>query len=266
MARKVTKSTKTAIKPKSYRLTDDRSGEAFLLKTGKNRKLLVFDKGQGYNRPIRHCPNESTIYIDEQSEHALVEPIIFKFGQLDVKATDQVTQDFLDAHPDNAANGGSWFEEVNEEIEAQESIEVEELILDIKEAVRKKAKEKDGIHSLEMVTSILINSLAKASKMTEGEMKRVIYREADENPYYFTDDNGNVNIFDDQTLQRRYITLKAIKDGVIRKSANNRTIVWAKDGKTIASAPTGIDLIEYFSDYLATDDGMLVLDEIMKRS
>ena len=58
---------------KSYRLLGDRSGEAFLLKTGKNKRLLIFDTDEKINRAIRHCPNEKSIFLDEQSNHALVE-------------------------------------------------------------------------------------------------------------------------------------------------------------------------------------------------
>ena len=109
------KSKKDQLVEKSYRLTDSRSGEAFMLKTGRNKRLLFFDEDKKYNRAIRHCPNEVSIFIDEQSEHALVEPIIFFNGLLEVKREDQATQKFLDSHPDNSANGGNWFEQINDE-------------------------------------------------------------------------------------------------------------------------------------------------------
>ncbi len=251
---------------KSYRLSDDRSGESFLLKTGKNRKLLVFDEDKGFNRPIRHCPNEKSIFIDEQSDHALVDPIIFQFGQLEVPYKNQLTQKFLASHPDNVANGGSWFEEINDEIEAGEAIEQEELILDIKQVIRDKAKEDDGIYALEMVAAVLLDSVVKAGDMGKEELKRVIYQEVDRNPFYFVDDEGEVNIFDDESLQRKYLTLRALKDGILKKSANNKSIMWTKGKKVIATAPQGLDLIDYFADFLSTDDGILVLEEIKRRS
>ncbi len=43
-------------------------------------------------------------------------------------------------------------------------------------------------------------------------------------------------------------------------------MVWVKDNKVIATAPRSIELLEYFADYLATDEGMLVLEEITRRS
>lgn len=259
-------SKKDQLVEKSYRLTDSRSGEAFMLKTGRNKRLLFFDEDKKYNRAIRHCPNEVSIFIDEQSEHALVEPIIFFNGLLEVKREDQATQKFLDSHPDNSVNGGKWFEEINDEQEAGEDIEREELVSDIKQAVKAKGNEEEGIYALEMVASILLNSVTEASKMSKSELKRTIYQFADSNPYYFTDDEGNVNIFDDEYLHRKYLVLRAIKDSIIKKSPNKKSMLWVSGNKVIATAPQGLDLVEFFTDYLSTDDGMLVIEEIKRRT
>lgn len=257
---------KELITEKSYRLTDSRSGEAFMLKTGRNKKLLHFDENVKYNRAIRHCPNEKSIYIDEQSDHALVDPIIFIKGFLTVKREDQTTQKFLAAHPDNVANKGGWFEEINDEVEAGEDIEREELITEIKQVIKKKGDEEDGIYALEMIVSILLNSITTASKMSKSELKREIYNYVDVDPYYFTDDVNNVNIFDDEHIQRKYLTMRAIKDNIIKKSPNKKSILWTSGNNVIATAPQGLDLIDYFSDYLSTDEGMLVIEEIKRRT
>src|SRR5210317_311482 len=95
------KTTPREIKDKEYRLLDDRSGLSTIMKTGKNGKILIFDKTLNISRPIRHCPSERSIFIDEQSEHAYVEPIIFLGGNLLVPKESQMTQQFLDASPDN---------------------------------------------------------------------------------------------------------------------------------------------------------------------
>ena len=116
--------------------------------------------------------------------------------------------------------------------------------MDIKQEVRDKATEEDGIYALEMVASILLNSVQKAGELSKEELKRVIYQEAEKNPEYFTDGSGNITIFDNEVMQRKYITLRAIKDGIIKKSPNNKSIVWGKDSKKIYTAPQGVDLVE----------------------
>lgn len=251
---------------KSYRLADDRSGEVFLLKVGRDMNLLVFDKTKGYNRAIRHCPNEKSIFVDEQSDHALVDTIIFEKGYLDVESNQQVTQKFLDTHPSNIANGGNIFEEVDEEKDAMSYVDEEDLKHSIRSVVIEKANEANGIYALEMVASVLTGSLDETRKMTTGEMKRIIYQEIDDNPSYFLSETGEVNIFDDDQMQRKYLTLRALKDGILKKSQNGRAMYWVKGDKKIVTAPVGIELVEFFTDFLSSDDGILVAEEIAKRS
>lgn len=266
---------------KSYRLTDDRTGLTYYIKTGKRKNLLVFDPNQGIKRPIRHCPSESTIFADsigeliligekeirvQQVEKAKVTPIIFMGGYLDVPAAEQLTQKFLDNHPDNVANGGALFEEVNEEQEAEDALEIDELKQDIYQVIRAKAKEDGGEYALEAVVAVLENSVQAASEMGVKSLKRRIYQEVESDPYFFLDDHGNVDIFDDDYISRKYFVLRAIKEVIIKKSSNNKSMLWAKDNSTIATAPRGTELTEWFTDFLTSDEGMLVAEEIKKRS
>ena len=43
-------------------------------------------------------------------------------------------------------------------------------------------------------------------------------------------------------------------------------MVWVRDNKMIATAPRGLELVEYFADFLSTEEGMLVSEEIKRRS
>lgn len=253
---------------KSYRLTDDRSGEAVMIKTGKKGNLTLFDSGLKARRAIRHCPNQKTIFLDEQDKHALVQPIIFINGYLTVPNTQPITQAFLDAHPSNAANAenGGWFELINEEQEAKESIEDEELRMDIMYAVRQMSKKKDGIHELKAVVSVLSGSVDDAYKMGIEELKATLYNEIEYDPKRFVDENNNVTIFDDDDIKRKYVILRALKELIIKKTADGRSLVWAKGNKVILSAPRSVELISYAADYLTTDDGVLVMEEIARRS
>jgi hypothetical protein len=208
--------------------------------------------------------------MDEQDQHALVQPIIFQYGQLEVDEKNPLTQEFLDKHPSNMANTinglGGWFEPVNEEMEAQESINDEELKNDIMYVVRQMAKTKDGLHELSAVVAVLLGNVNEASNMGIEQLKRVIYNEIYADPTYFADENGNVTIFEDTLVKRKYIVLRAIKEGILKKTPNNRSILWGKDSKMIATAPRSVDLIDYFADFLTTDEGILVEEEIVKRS
>ena len=48
------------LRDKSYRLADDRSGESFLLKTGKKGNMTIYDAQVNARRVIKHCPNQKT--------------------------------------------------------------------------------------------------------------------------------------------------------------------------------------------------------------
>lgn len=258
-----------SMKDKTYRLANNRSGETFMLSVGRKGTLTIFDETIGENgarRAIRHAPNQKSIFRDLQDEHALVQPIIFTAGYLDVKATEPITQEFLDKHPANVRNGGQWFEPVDEEQEAKESIEMDELKVDLKYLVRQKSKEKDGIHALKAEAAVLLNSVDSAGRKGLEELKQILYNEIEVNPEYFTDDSNNPTIFDNDEVFRKYLVLKSIKDGIIKKSPNNKSILWTRGNETIVTAPVGVDLVDYFTSYLSTDDGMLVLEEITRRS
>jgi hypothetical protein len=256
---------------KTYILADERAGMSTLIKTGKKGTLTIFDPNYGPNgsrRAIRHCPNQKSIFIDEQDKHALVEPIIFEYGLLEVSAENPITQEFLDKHPSNSANsdGEGWFMEINEEEEARESIKEDELRIDIMHAVKQMAKSENGIHELSAVVSVMLGNVNEASQMGIEQLKRVIYNEIESNPRYFADENGNVTIFEDDDIKRKYIILRALKEHIIKKSSNGRSMLWSKDGAVIATAPRSIELVDYFSDFLTTDEGVLVAEEIARRS
>jgi hypothetical protein len=254
------------LKDKSYRLADDRSGESFMLKVGRKGNLTIFDEEEKVRKAIRHCPNQRSVFRDEQDDYAEVSPIIFVNGYLKVASTEPITQKFLDLHPSNVLNGGQWFEAVDDELEAKESIELDEIKIDLKYLVRQKAKEEDGIHALKAEVAVVLNSVDEAGSKGIEELKQILYNEIEADPFYFTDDSNNPVIFDNDEITRKYIVLKSIKDGVIRKSPNNKSIIWSKNKEVIATAPLGIDLVDYFTSFLSTDEGMLVLEEITRRS
>ena len=59
-------------------------------------------------------------------------------------------------HPDNVANGGSIFEVVDDEKDAEDTLEVEELILDIKQAIRDKAREATESSLIELEAAVAV--------------------------------------------------------------------------------------------------------------
>ena len=251
------------LKDKEYRLCNNLSPLSWIIKTGGRGNLLVFDEKERVNRPIRHCRNEKSIFIDEQSEHALLEPIIIEKGYLLVKATETATQAFLDIHPDNAANGGNIFEEIDEDKEAEEALEREDMIIDLKSEVRAVQAKEDGIFKLQSLVAVLKNSVTVASKMTSSELRREIYLAIENNPKRFMD-GKKTNLFSEE-VSRRHIALLGLASDVIKTSADGRRIVWSENGETITNIPMGIKATDHLFAFLESDEGLLVLDELQKR-
>ena len=250
------------LKDKEYRLCNDLAPLSWIIKTGGRGNLLVFDEKENTNRPIRHCRNEKSIFVDEQSEHAILEPIVIEKGLLKVYAKDVVTQTFLDTHPDNKANGGSVFEEVDEDREAEEALAREDMIIDLKSEVRAVQKEKDGVFKLQGLVAVLKGSVARASQMTSSELRREIYQEIEATPERFMD-GDKANLFNPE-VTRRHLALVALDKDIIRTSGNGRTIVWSKSGTTITNIPSGIKATDHLFEFLETDEGLLVLEEMQK--
>lgn len=260
-ATSTSKSTSAAkLTAKEYRLLRYQP-LTFTLKVGRDNTLLIFDENTNMNRAIRHCPGERSIFVDEQSPNAVVEPIVFLKGLLETKATDTITQMFLDAHPKN----GGVFALVDTGADAAVISDLEELKLDVKQAIRIKAKEDAGMEELRLITSVLISNAAEASKMDPSQIKNALYSLVDENVKRFVDDAGEVSIFDDVEIKRRAITQHAFNSGVIQVSADGGKVMWSDNKATICIIPVGQSHLDYFSKYLGTEEGLQVAVEISKR-
>ena len=254
------KTSAKELAPKHYRLLNYEP-LTFTLKVGRDNQLLIFDENKRVNRAIRHCPNEKSIYVDEQSSVAVVEPIIFLKGTLATGPRDVITQDFLAAHPKN----GSVFAIVDDAADAQQLADMEEVKMDVKAAIRAKSKEDAGIEELRLITSVLISDIDAAAKMSVPELKTELYGLVDANIFRFVDEDGDVTVFDDVEIKRQAIAQHAFKSGVIQVSADASKVMWRDNKATICHIPVGQDSKEYFAQFLGTEEGLQVAVEISKR-
>lgn len=251
------------LQEKEYRLLGDIAPKSFIIKTGQKGDLLVFDKQNGYQRPIRHCKNEKSIFVDEQSEYALVSPIIFESGYLKVRPEEVSTKKFLDAHPSNKANGGNLFEEVNDEMNALEDLEYEDLVVDLKALVREKQKEEDGLFEMQTLAASIKNSYVSVANLSMPELRQEIYKAINANPYAFVQEDGSLSLFDEKS-KRKYLALRALADNIIKVSLDGRTLEWSDTKNAITSIPAGVKPTEHLAEFLETDDGIILLDKIMQ--
>ena len=86
---------------KVYRLTRNNAPLSYIIPTRstKSKQLLYFDEEKGINRPLRYARNQKSPFEDEQDGNAILEPVVFVDGFLQVPRTNPVLQKFLDLHP-----------------------------------------------------------------------------------------------------------------------------------------------------------------------
>ena len=104
---------------------EERKGKIFSIPSGGGiictikSEAIIYDAESNTNRQIRYCPNEASIFADEQSSLAVRRHVIFEGGLLYAPANQPNLLGFLELHPANKANGGGLFEEVNTEYNAE---------------------------------------------------------------------------------------------------------------------------------------------------
>jgi len=207
--------------------------------------ILVFDEESGFNREIRYCPAERSIFKDEQSEAAKRSQIVFRDGLLTVQPTDPMLLEYLRAHPDNVANGGKRFNEVNEEANAEEELNREFAMHDAIAAIKNT--------DIETLIPVAL-SYGISADMSSLEIKRALLQQAKANPQAFLDSFGNPMV----ELRANVITAA---DFQILKSTDDG-MYWYDSNKLIMSTPVGQDTVDVFVRFLRTDKGHPVRVEV----
>ena len=103
-------------KDKVYELNLNNTPIVYVL---KSRGLYWFDEELGYEREMKYCENQRTIFVDEMKGVQRLSHIIFRDGQLFVPKEKQTLQKFLDLHPWN----GQKFKEYNPVIIAENDMD-----------------------------------------------------------------------------------------------------------------------------------------------
>ena len=100
--------------------------------------VTIYDEEKDTVREIRYCPNEPSIFSDEQGEKAKREAVVFRDKRLFVPKQKPQLRKFLDLHPDNVANGGTLFKRIDKKADAMKELQKEFLQTDAITMVRDK--------------------------------------------------------------------------------------------------------------------------------
>ena len=234
---------------KSYKLTREVAPLSFMLPTRHTKRftLLHFDDETGVNSELRYARNQKSIFVDEQDDNALMEPIIFEDGFLHVSKENQMLQKFLFLHPLN----GKKFVEMDKAKDA--AAEVEELMI---AADALSEAKKLSLEQLENVCRVLFGT--DTSKMSSAELKRDVLVFARNNSEDFLEVVNDPDLKFMGTIQR-------FLDQELLKTRKNGKEVWynTPQNKTkMLNVPFGSEPIDVIGSYLQSDDGLEVLKHL----
>ena len=237
---------KWEVKDRLYELKGKKSPIVFIL---KSKGIYWFDEDMGYEREIKYTVNQKTVFVDEFKGNARLGHIIFRDGRLFVPREKVILQQILSLyHPDK----GRVYEEYN-------PVQIAENDIDYLET---------EIQALNVATQIDVDRAEailraelgnKVSTMTSKELKRDLLLFARSNPYLF------LELSQDENVNIRNMGIKAVEQGIIKLSNDQRTFKWASNDRKLLTVPFDENPYSALAAWFKTDEGIEVYQTIEKR-
>ena len=238
-------------------ITSETKGLHYIIKTGAKGDLTI-NTINGV-RAIRYSPNQKSQFLDEQNDFAKVVPLIMKEGFLTIDDSNKALIEFMDMHP----HKDSKFKLLDYEQEAQKELVNEELVLDIKAAIREKSKTEFGdvILSSLLVIKSKGHTASKVMTMGDHQIRKALYNLVKNKPKLFVNKKGKVTCFTDKGFIREDMIIKAVNEDIINVNPAGTMVSW-ESGEEILSIPRGKNYREYLSDWFLESEGEKVMNAI----
>ena len=214
----------------------------------QSKGITIFDEDSGQVREMRYCPNEPSIWRDEQSDSARKEAVVFRNGNLIVPRTKPNLMQYLDRHPGNQANGGNNFKLVDNNKDAQINLEKEFSVSEAIIAVRDKSIEE----LLPIAIYFGMNINQKAS-----EIRFDLLQKAKKNPSEF------LGAFDSPIVKVRALVKQCESYQII--ALKNDGAYWFDSNKMIVANPAGHDCDDTLARFLMTEKGATTRSSLEER-
>ena len=218
-------------------------------RTIKSSGIYYFDEELGYERELKYCENQRTPFVDEMKGDQRLSHIVFRNGALHVTREKQTLQKLLSMyHPDR----GTLYYEHKPQVIAESQLdwlefEVEALGI---------AKDMD----IDMAEAIMrVEKGSDVAKMSSKELRRDLLLFAKSDPKLFLD------LVSDNNIQLRNFGIKAVEQGILDISGDQRNFMWASTGRKIMTVPFDEHPYSALAAWFKTDEGMEIYSNIEKR-
>jgi len=215
----------------------------------KSSGIYYFDEEKGYERELKYCQNQKTPFVDEMKGDQRLEHIIFRSGSLFVpkeKTTLQKLLSLYHPHKDNI------YEEYKPEYLAEEEIDVLEMQVEALVAARNV-----DIDMAEAIMRVEVGS--KVSNLSSKELRRDLLVFAKNNPRLF------LELADDENVMLRNFGIRAVENGILRLSSDQRNFLWGSNGRKVMTIPFDEHPYTALAHWFKTDEGMEIYTNIEKR-
>ena len=234
------------IKDRIYKLVGDKKP---LSRSVRSANIYWFDENAGYERELKYCVNQKTVFVDEMKGDQRLDHIIFRNGMLIIEKEKVVLQKLLSLyHPDRDV---IFYEEQPVAV-AENEIEILELEI---EAL--KLAQTIDIDMAEAIMRVEVGS--KVSEMSSKELKRDLLLYAKRNPMLF------LELVNDDNVVLRNFGIKATELGILKLSSDQRTFLWGSNDRKLMNVPFDEHPYSALAAWFKTDEGMEVYSNIEKR-
>ena len=211
--------------------------------------LFWFDEEKGYEREIKYCQNQRTVFVDEMKGDQRLEHVVFRDGGLFVPKEKVTLQKFLSLYHPHREKLYYEFKpvEIAEyqidrlELEADAILMARQLDIDMAEAIMR------------------VEKGSQVSEMSSKEIKRDLLIFARNNPDLF------LELANDDNVQLRNFGIKAVEEGILKLSSDQRYFMWGSTDRKIMTVPFDEHPYTALAHWFKTDEGMEIYSNIEKR-
>ena len=234
------------IKDRTYLLSNNKKP---LSRTIKAANIYYFDEEKGYERELKYCENQRTVFVDEMQGDQRLAHIVFRQGILHVPKNKVTLQKLLSLyHPMR----DRIYYELKPQVIAESQLDWLEFEI---EAL--KIAQHLNIDAAEAIMRAEIGS--DINNLSSKELRRDLLLFAKRSPKLF------IELASDQNIKLRNFGIKATEAGIIKLSQDQRTFTWGSNDRKLMTVPFDEHPYSALAHWFKTDEGMEVYSNIEKR-